>query len=90
MINKSLVTEKVIESTEQNIIDLYPSQESYEFIKKQQKEFENIDKNILLKYQDKFIYFENGEILDSDVVEENLVSRVMDKVGYRDIFITKV
>lgn len=72
------------------IIDLYPNKKSFDYIKKQQEKFNNIDKILLEKYKGQFIYFENGKILDSDFAEEKLIQRVMEKVGYRSVFITKV
>ena len=90
IIHKPITQQKNNTSKAQNIIKLYPNKESFEYIKKQQKKFETIDKKLLENYKDQFIYFENGEILDSDSSEEELVQRVMKKVGYRSVFITKV
>ena len=90
IIHKPIIQQKNNISKVQDIINLYPNKESFEYIKKQQKEFEKIDQSLLDNYKDQFIYFENGEILDSDLIEEELVKRVMEKVGYRSVFITKV
>lgn len=87
-----LLIEKYLKKNreEQQIIDLYPSQESFEYIRKQQYKFSQIDKNKLKEYQGQFIFFEDDKIKDADLNEETLVQRVMNNVGYRDIFITKV
>ena len=74
----------------QEIIDLYPNPETFDFIKKQEIDFDRINKELLKKYQGKFVYFENGQILDSDLNENRLIERVLEKVGYRSIFITQV
>lgn len=75
---------------EQEIIDLFPNKNSYNFIKKQEKLFNKIDKEILAKYKGKFVYVEDGIILDSDFIREILIKRVIKKVGYKDVFITEI
>lgn len=75
---------------EEKIANLFPNTDTYNFIKKQEQDFLNFDKNRLIKYCGQFVYFENGEIIDSDIDEDILIERVMKKVNYRSVFITKV
>jgi hypothetical protein len=37
-----------------------------------------------------YVFFENGEVKDADYDEEVLIERVLEKEGYRDIFVEKV
>ena len=80
----------LIKKVDTKIINLFPNKETHDFIKKQERDFLNIDRALLTAYCDKFVYFENGKILDSDVNEDLLIERVMEKVNYRSVFITKV
>lgn len=75
---------------EDKIASLFPDQDTYDFVKKQEQDFLNLDQNQLAKYCDRFVYFEDGEIIDSDINEDILIERVMQKVNYRSVFITKV
>ena len=79
-----------LKKRKEETINLYPSKESFEFIEKQKHDFENFDKNILLRYKGEFIYFEDNNIQDSDSNREILTQRVLERVGYRSIFITKI
>ena len=87
----SLIDKHITKIEEEgDIKSLFINHDAYNFIQRQEKLFKKIDKEILEKYEGKFVYVEDGEILDSDLVEENLIQRVMEKVGYRDVLITKV
>lgn len=72
------------------IVSLFPDRNTYDFVKKQEQDFLNLDRDRLAKYCGKFVYFEDGEIIDSDLDEDTLIERVMQKVNYRSVFITKV
>lgn len=75
---------------EEKIANLFPNKDTYNFIKRQEQDFLNLDRNQLAKYCDQFVYFENKKIIDSDVDEAALIERVMKKVNHRSVFITKV
>jgi malonyl CoA-acyl carrier protein transacylase len=45
---------------------------------------------LLPKYEGMYVFFENGEVKDADDDEEVLIERVLEKEGYRDIFVEKV
>jgi hypothetical protein len=45
---------------------------------------------LLPKYEGMYVFFENGEVKDADYDEEVLIERVLEKEGYRDIFVEKV
>lgn len=60
------------------------------YIRRQAALFDALPKEKLLSYKGQYVFFEEGEIKDSDISKINLAKRVFRKEGYRDIFLEKV
>jgi hypothetical protein len=63
---------------EYQIKDLYPNEESYQYIIKQSKIFEEFAPELIAKYAGNYIVFEDGEVIDFDEDEDVLLDRIWD------------
>ena len=57
-------------------IDFYPNEETYAYIKNQEAMFHKQLPDLLKKFKNKFVLFENGKVIDYDEDEEKLSERV--------------
>jgi hypothetical protein len=60
------------------------------YIERQAWLFDQQRSQLLQQYSEQFVWFEEGQILDADVNEADLVTRVYRNVGLRPVFIEKV
>lgn len=64
--------------------------ETSNYIEIQGELFDRKLPELLPKYKGMYVFFENGEVKDADDDEDALIERVLQKEGYRDIFVEKV
>jgi uncharacterized protein (DUF433 family) len=85
-------TLQLIEEKRQKEIakSLYPDEETYHYIQKQGKLFEQMLPQLLSQYEGYYVYFEDGRVLEADTDEENLLDLVEEKYGLKPMFIEKV
>ena len=69
---------------------LYPDVETYSFIQQQAQLFAEILPELIEHYDGQYVYFENGEVLASDINEERLLDFVEETYGLKPMFIEKV
>ena len=69
-------SEQDSDSSSHNLENLYPSQESYEYITRQKKIFEDCLPELIHQYAGKHILFEDGLVIDADEDEDTLLDRV--------------
>lgn len=60
------------------------------YLQQQQEQFEQSRGQLLDKYERQFVWFENGQVLDSDVDESALFLRVAAEFPERPLFIAQV
>lgn len=72
------------------IRELYPDEESYQYMETQGKLFDLALSELSRKYQGMYVHFENGQVLDYDEDEEVLIDRVLENNNYQDVFIKRV
>ncbi|HAG82513.1 MAG TPA: hypothetical protein DCL61_15455 [Cyanobacteria bacterium UBA12227] len=60
------------------------------YIEKQAKLFDQVKHELLDHYEDKYVLFENGNVLDFDEDREKLAMRSYEKYGMKPLFIEKV
>lgn len=72
------------------IKDLYDDNESYVYMENQGKLFDSILPKLKDKYQNMYVHFENGKVLDYDEDENILIDRVLENNNYQDVFIERV
>jgi hypothetical protein len=70
--------------------DSYPDPEVLEYIEYQAQLFDQKRSDLLKQYDGKFVWFENGEVLDADQDQAALVIRAYSKIGPRPLLIKKV
>jgi hypothetical protein len=63
---------------EYHLKDLYPNEESYQYMVKQSKLFEASAPELIAKYGGHYIVFEDGEVIDFDEDENVLLERIWD------------
>jgi hypothetical protein len=61
-----------------------------EYISDQRSLFDAAKPGLLEKYLNEYVAFEDGQVLDHDVDEQQLANRVYAKYGYRDLLIKQV
>ena len=81
---------ELVDETDGDTFLLYKDVDTYNFLKKQERDLKQLDNQVLSKFRGKFVYFEDGVILDFDDSEDKLLQRVMEEVGYRSVYITKI
>jgi hypothetical protein len=70
--------------------DSYPDPEVLEYIEYQANLFDQQRSELLKQYQNQYVWFEDGEVLDTDQDQSALVNRVYSKIGPRPLLIKKV
>jgi hypothetical protein len=70
--------------------DSYPDPEVLEYIKYQAQLFDQKRSELLKQYDGQFVWFEDGEVLDTDPDQAALVIRAYSKTGPRPLLIKKV
>lgn len=75
---------------ESTIKDLYPDDESYQYMETQGQLFDMSVSKLSNKYKNMYVHFEDGKVLDYDEDEETLIDRVLENNNYQDVFIERV
>jgi Family of unknown function (DUF5678) len=89
-LNYKYTKESIVESTEDvvhtfdskgepfsyEIKDLYPSEDSYNYMKRQSKIFEENLPKLVSKYAGEYVLFEDGNVIDHDKNENKLLDRI--------------
>lgn len=75
---------------EQKRLSLYPDEETYIYMEEQGRMFDDVLPNLIDEYGGKYVYFENGKILDSDEDVNELTRRVCLSALDKQIFIERV
>jgi uncharacterized protein (DUF433 family) len=70
--------------------NLYPDLATYEYLQYQGKLFDEMLPELLLKYENYYVYFEEGKVLEYNEDEEKLLDLVEKKYGLKPMFIEKV
>ncbi len=70
--------------------NLYPDLATYEYLQHQGKLFDEMLPKLLLKYENCYVYFEEGKVLEYNEDEEKLLDLVEKKYGLKPMFIEKV
>lgn len=65
-----------------DIKDLYWDLEAYNYLKEQEKLFDQCLPGLIKEYASKYVVFENNHVIDSD--EDNLLSRIARNDSYND------
>jgi hypothetical protein len=68
----------------------YIDRDRLEYIDRQQQLFDEARPALFERYPNEYVAFEDSQILDHDVDEKHLTTRVYAKYGYRDLIIQKV
>jgi hypothetical protein len=64
--------------------------EARTYISRQVTLFESMLPQLLQKYSDRWIWFENSHVIDADFNYQDLIERVRQKVGNKIVLIKKV
>ena len=75
---------------ESTIKNLYPDDKSYIYMETQGVLFDRALSELRKKYNNMYVHFENGQVLDYDKNEDILIDRVLENNNYQDVFIEKV
>ncbi len=77
---------------EKQLEKLYPDSESYQYTQQQALLFEEKRSQLLSKYSGKYVWFEDGNVIDFDNDEEALLIRVIEQKNpsQKSVFVTKV
>ncbi|MDJ0615612.1 MAG: hypothetical protein QNJ63_02500 [Calothrix sp. MO_192.B10] len=70
--------------------NLYPDLATYEYLQHQGKLFDEMLPKLLPKYENYYVYFEEGKVLEYNQDEEKLLDLVEKKYGLKPMFIEKV
>ncbi len=68
----------------------YPDREILDYMERQAVLFDQMKPELLTKYLNQFVWFEDGKILDSDSNHEALVLRAYGEGEPRSLFVKKV
>ncbi|EAZ91420.1 DUF433 domain-containing protein [Crocosphaera chwakensis] len=83
--------QKQKEATNQQIAkNLYPDLATYEYLQHQGELFDKMLPKLLLEYENYYVYFEEGKVLEYHADEEKLLDLVEKKYGLKPMFIEKV
>lgn len=74
-----------IQSQTESVRSLYPDEQSYFYIKHQGDLFDQCLPELILKYAGKYVLFEDGKVIDSDLDEDKLADRILES----DFFLNK-
>jgi hypothetical protein len=70
--------------------NIYPDPEILEYIERQAQLFDQMRSELLKHYQEKYVWFEDGKVLDTDEAQAILAIRVYQQRGLRPCLIKKV
>jgi hypothetical protein len=70
--------------------NVYPDPEVLEYIEHQAQQFDQMRPELLKHYQDQYVWFEDGKVLDTDKDQAALAIRVYGQIGLRPLLIKKV
>ena len=70
--------------------NVYPEPEVLEYIEHQAQLFDQMRPELLKHYQDQYVWFEDGKVLDTDQDQAALAIRVYGQAGLRPLLIKKV
>jgi hypothetical protein len=73
-----------------NDVRAYPSPEIVAYMEQQADLFEAAKPQLIEQFLDRYVWFENGQVLDSDANHEALVLRIYGNGEPRPLFIRKV
>jgi hypothetical protein len=76
--------------TKSNDIRAYPALEIVAYMEQQADLFEAAKPQLIEQFLDRYVWFENGQVLDSDANHEALVLRIYGSEEPRPLFIRKV
>jgi molecular chaperone GrpE (heat shock protein) len=67
-----------------NIRDLYWHPNAFDYAKEQEEKFKDCLAELIEKYSNQYVIFEDGLIIDSDINEINLLIRISKNLAYRN------
>jgi hypothetical protein len=73
-----------------NNIRGYPAPEIVVYMEQQAEMFETAKPHLIEQFLDRYVWFENGQVLDSDANHEALVLRIYGDGEPRSLFVRKV
>jgi hypothetical protein len=73
-----------------NNLRAYPAPEIVAYMEQQADLFEIAKPQLIEQFRDRYVWFENGQVLDSDLNHEALVLRIYGEGEPRPLFIRKV
>lgn len=65
-------------------------QQALEFIRRQQALYQSLKATLLERFEDEFVYFEDGQVLDHDKQFEALAARLFVGTEHKPRFVTRV
>jgi hypothetical protein len=68
----------------------YIERDRLEYISRQRQLFDEAKPMLLKQYLNEYVAFEDGQVLDHDMDEQQLAERVYEKYGYRDLLMKQV
>ena len=83
-----LISEYGVDKFQLNSFGLTAKDRTY--ISRQARQLDRMKTQLTDEYLDKWVWFENGQVLDSDENHQALLDRVSEKVGDRVVFIEKI
>jgi hypothetical protein len=73
-----------------NLNPTYPAPELLEYMEQQAETFDRVKPQLIDRFLNQYVWFENGEVLDSDVDHETLLLRCYGEGEPRPLFVRKV
>lgn len=70
--------------------NIYPDPEVLEYMEHQAQMFDRMRPELLKHYQDQYVWFEDGKVLDADKDQAALAIRVYSQTGLRPLLIKQV
>jgi hypothetical protein len=74
----------------QEELSKYIDRDRLEYIGRQRQLFDAAKPMLLENYLNEYVAFENGQVLDHDLDEQQLAERVYAKYGYRDLLMKQI
>jgi hypothetical protein len=74
----------------EKLLSLYPNRQTYIYMERQGKIFDDMLPTLAKHYAGKYVHFEDGKVLDYDDNKSRLVTRVLEKDSSKQTFIEKV
>jgi hypothetical protein len=88
--HRLLLMESAMVTTQSNKTQAYPAPELMTYMEKQAELFEKAKPQLLEQFLDRYVWFEDEQVRDSDVNHETLVLRIYGEGEPRPLFIRKV